>query len=130
MRIFQYTERTRHALAKLPRSAVLILAAASVTGACASGTVREAAIADTGTAAAAPRLDDEVCRNVEVTGTRFPQRICRPRGEWEAADRGQKDAADEYTRQTRENAGVLNPSQDTSGFGSPGATFPTYPTSP
>lgn len=52
--------------------------------------------------------DEEVCRRVEVTGTRFPQTVCKPASEWNDLRRRQRADGQEFIRQTMENAATVN----------------------
>jgi len=59
--------------------------------------------------------DREVCRKVQVTGTRFPQTVCKPASEWSDLRMRQRAEGQEFVRQTVENASIVN--QDTSASG-------------
>jgi hypothetical protein len=118
-----------------------VAALAAVAGACATEptTVATSAAAvarpaaqrsSTASEATAADAHEVVCREIEVTGTRFGQRICRTRAEWNIVENQQRQAAREYTRQTRENAAILNPVESRGEFGSPTSRFPTTPTQP
>lgn len=50
-----------------------------------------------------------VCQSVEITGTRFPKRVCRTQAEWDLENNQDRQAADEYGRQTRENSSLIEP---------------------
>jgi hypothetical protein len=105
---------------------VLVSGIALLLAACASEPVTPTAIDGAATAGALGG-DEVICKEVEVTGTRFGRRVCQTESEWNIAERGQRGSGQGYTRQTQETSTIVTPSTDRGAFGTPGATFPTFP---
>lgn len=113
------------ALTSLRARIVLVSGIAMMAGACASGPVAGTSTsADSGSGASATmslnatssaRNDELVCRDVEVTGTRFPKRVCKPASEWSDLGRRQSADAREFIRQTVENGTLVQGSDGSSG---------------
>jgi hypothetical protein len=98
---------------------VLALGVTLLTVACAT---QPAATADTaGQAVTAPQLAPaaaapnavasaeepaKLCRSMQVTGTNFRERVCRTADEWNAIQRSERRAVQEFSRQSSENAAV------------------------
>jgi len=67
-------------------------------------------------ASAQPDPDQIVCRTQAVTGSRFTQRVCRPRRVWEEAN----DAAQRMMRETDQYSGLGSSSTSGGGMGGGG----------
>lgn len=78
-----------------------LLSVALLCGCVGPGYDREARLASGG--------EGMVCQSVEITGTRFPKRVCRTQAEWDLENSQDRQASDEYGRQTRENSSLIEP---------------------
>lgn len=119
MRRFLPFEETEGASPCRRAALVFVSGLALLIGACASERVATTAYAPgsapatsvTATAslhALARRGNEEmVCRDVEVTGTRFAKQVCKPANEWSDLRRQQQAEAREYMRQTIENGNLI-----------------------
>ena len=95
---------------------LLVLGASVLIAACASKPVTETAHAGAGSAQQLASADlDVVCRDVTITGTHFPKRVCRSKKEWgqiEDASRGfTQGLQSDSTRNLAPvgSGGVINP---------------------
>lgn len=68
-----------------------------------------------------------VCRDVEVTGTRFKRQVCNTQVGWDALSKKNSVATDEFNRQTRESTSLVNPGTGPDGNGGMPSTNPNDP---
>ena len=124
----------------------LLLGATLLTAACASESVAPPTLASTAQVASSDLAEtaaaqavaevavvanvslpsDEnrrICRETEVTGSRFGRRICRTQREWDILEGREAKAATEMIRNTQENSLIVPESGNTTGFGTPAAVF-------
>jgi len=94
----------------------LVLGASLLLAACASKPVTEPGATSATTAAPAQQLVasdvDIVCRDVMITGSHFPKRVCKTKKEW-----GQIEQASKSFAQSLQSDGTRNLAPVTSGSG-------------
>ena len=88
----------------------LILAVAAMLAASDASqvpSVAQATTTATAGAASKPAPDPNkiVCKDEELTGSRFTRRVCKTRAQWEA----KQDAADNYKREIEDRNGLNGP---------------------
>lgn len=108
-------------MSKLPPMLFPVLGVTLLASACAN---QPESATDTLASGDPQQSERVVCEDVEVTGTRFPKRVCRTERVWEMTGDAQRAAAEEFGRQSRENAAVLMPVENRPEQGSPAVTFP------
>ncbi len=127
MSVFLAVGKIKETVTNFPAKLVFVLGVAVLTAACASEPGKDAA-----SAANASAKTDEVagngeemqCKYIKVTGTNLPQKFCKTKALWEAMDKASKSVADEYMRQTNQNATKLeNSGGDGNGSSSQRAVF-------
>lgn len=50
--------------------------------------------------------EQQVCREIEITGSRFKRKICRTAATWNAIDSAERRGTDEYTRELNERSTI------------------------
>jgi hypothetical protein len=88
-------------ITKVSTSLIAGMGLTLLLGACASQSYQETRAAQIASA------EGQECRPITVTGTRFPQLICRSPEGWANVDSNQRNAATEYGRQTSEGSTVI-----------------------
>jgi len=53
---------------------------------------------------------DRICKVMPVTGSNMPKKICSTQAEWETAERQQRDAAEQFNADLRNNSGNVSAS--------------------
>src|SRR5690606_19766586 len=100
MNMFLQSEKTKTVGIRFPASLLGVFGMALLLGAC-SGSGGQS-----GGSQVAENGEPLICEEIEVTGTRFPRRVCRTEGAWAAIRANKRGAVDEFDRQINENEGI------------------------
>jgi len=126
MSVYLTAGKTKEKVDRFPAKLVLVVGFAMLIAACASEPGKDAAAAGASDKSAdvATNGEDMQCKYIKVTGTNLPQKFCKTKAMWEAMDKASKSVADEYMRQTNQNATKLeNSGGDGNGSSSQRAVF-------
>lgn len=90
---------------------LLALGAGALLAACAAKPATETAESNAGTAQQLVSADlDVVCRDVIVTGTHFPKRVCRTKKEWGQIEEGSRSFTQGLQSDATKNLAPIPPS--------------------
>ena len=52
---------------------------------------------------------DRICKVMPVTGSNMPKKVCSTQAEWDTIEKQQRDAAERFNADLRNNAGNISP---------------------
>lgn len=78
-----------------------------LAAACATEPATQFDAAGNAVAATSNPQDEMECRTMKSTGTNMPRRVCRSKRVWDAISGNERETADEFGRQTRENSAIV-----------------------
>lgn len=52
---------------------------------------------------------DRICKVMPVTGSNMPKKVCSTQAEWETVERQQRESAEQFNADLRNNAGNISP---------------------